>query len=157
MRTDEVEILLVEDDDADLELTLNALRSAHVANQIHVVRDGQEALDFLEAQRAEGGIRQLRLVLLDLKMPRVDGLAVLREIRQDSEWKSLPVVVLTSSAQDPDLRAAYELGANSYIQKPADFDQFRSTVAQVGLYWLVVNRVPGNNKCSGKNEARAVA
>ncbi len=142
MQISEVEILLVEDDDADLELTLNALRAAHVANPIHVARDGQEALDFVATHRAQGGPKRLRLVLLDLKMPRVDGLTVLREIRKDAQWNSVPVVVLTSSAQDPDLRAAYALGANSYIQKPADFEQFRNIVAQVGLYWLVVNHVP---------------
>ncbi len=151
MQINEIEILLVEDDDADLELTLNALRTAHVANRIHVARDGQEALDFFAAHRAQGGGNGLRLVLLDLKMPRVDGLTVLREIRKDSRWNGVPVVVLTSSSQDPDLRAAYSLGANSYIQKPADFEQFRNTVSEVGLYWLVVNRVPqsmSNNKAS---------
>jgi two-component system response regulator len=153
MQISEVEILLVEDDDADMELTLNALRTAHVANPIHIARDGQETLDFFAAHRAQGGPNRLRLVLLDLKMPRVDGLTVLREIRKDAQWSGIPVVVLTSSAQDPDLRAAYALGANSYIQKPPDFEQFRNVVAKVGLYWLVVNRVPQNG--SGVSEAAA--
>ncbi len=153
MEISEVEILLVEDDEADLELTLHALRNAHVENPIHVARDGQEALDFFAAHREQGSANRLRLVLLDLKMPRVDGLTVLREMRQHPEWKSVPVVVLTSSAQDPDLRAAYALGANSYIQKPADFEQFRNIVAEVGLYWLVVNRVPQSS--SGVSEAVA--
>ena len=143
MHDHEVEILLVDDDDADVELTLQALRGENLSNKIRVARDGEEALNFLrESQRSGAPPSLLRLVLLDLKMPKVDGLTVLREMKRDPRLRSIPVVVLTSSSEERDLVASYDLGVNSYIQKPADFEQFRSVVKQLGFYWLLVNRAP---------------
>ena len=138
-------ILLVEDNNDDLELTLHALRSNNLANGIEVARDGEDALDFLYCRgRFAGRSPQPRpsLVLLDLKLPKVDGLEVLREIRSNPATRTLTVVILTSSREERDLVAGYELGFNSYIQKPVDFSQFRETVKQLGLYWLVVNQAP---------------
>ncbi len=141
----EIEILLVEDNEGDIELTLHALRSEHLSNRIQVVRDGEEALDFLlrrgpYADRPRG--REPRLVLLDLKLPKVDGLQVLQTIKENGATKMIPVVVLTSSREEQDLVKSYHLGVNSYIQKPVDFDQFRQMVKQLGMYWLVVNQTP---------------
>lgn len=138
-------ILLVEDNADDLELTLHALRSNNLANNIEVARDGEEALDFIFRRgqftnRARDS--QPSLVLLDLKLPKVDGLEVLREIRNNAATRTVPVVILTSSREERDLVAGYQLGVNSYIQKPVDFKQFRDTVRQLGLYWLVVNQPP---------------
>ena len=141
----ENEILLVEDNDADVELTLLALRGGKLCNDIHVVRDGAEALDFLFARGAyanRGGAPLPKLVLLDLKLPKVDGLEVLRQIKQDARTRVIPVVILTASREENDLLNGYKLGTNSYIQKPVDFTKFRETVKQLGLYWLVVNQVP---------------
>jgi len=138
-------ILLVEDNADDLELTLHALRSNKVANRIDVARDGEEALDFIFgrgqfAERAQDP--RPSLVLLDLKLPKVDGLEVLREIRNHPATQTIPVVILTSSREEKDLVTGYQLGVNSYIQKPVDFTQFRETVRHLGLYWLVVNQPP---------------
>lgn len=141
-----VEILLVEDNDADAELALHALKRAKVGNRIHVVRDGQEALDFIfgSGTYAERNLENsLKLVLLDLKLPKVDGLQVLRALKADPKTRFIPVTVLTSSREEKDMVESYQLGVNSYIQKPVDFDQFRNTVQQLGLYWLVVNQLPG--------------
>ena len=141
----ENEILLVEDNDADLELTLLALRGEKLCNQIHVVRDGAEALDFLFCRgpyRSRAGIALPRLVLLDLKLPKVDGLEVLRQLKQNPKTRIIPVVILTASREESDLLNGYKLGTNSYIQKPVDFTKFRETVKQLGLYWLVVNQAP---------------
>jgi two-component system, response regulator len=142
---EEIAILLVEDDPLDLEMTMRALKSEHVDNRIVVVRDGEEALDFLFC-RGPFSDRSLashpKLVLLDLKLPKVDGLEVLREIRGMPETKSIPVVILTSSAEQRDIVETYKLGVNSYIQKPVDSDQFRETVKTLGFYWLVVNLPP---------------
>ncbi len=146
MSRQEIEILLVEDSESDIELTLHALRKEHLANRIALARGGQEALDFLFGRGAYGGRsgKQLpQLVLLDLKLPRIDGLEVLRTIKNDERTKMIPVVVLTSSREQRDLVESYSLGVNSYIQKPVDFDQFRETVRKAGLYWVVINQMPG--------------
>jgi CheY-like chemotaxis protein len=136
-----VEILLVEDNADDVDLTLRALRKEHMANQIHVVRDGEEALAFLFDPQKPNHVH-LKLVLLDLKLPKVDGLEVLKKVKSDPRTKAIPVVVMTSSKEEQDLVKSYELGVNSYLQKPVDFDQFRETVKQLGLYWLVINQPP---------------
>ncbi|MGH9509606.1 MAG: response regulator [Terriglobales bacterium] len=137
-----VEILLVEDNPADIELTLLALQHHKLANCIHVVRDGEEALDFLFCRGVYSQRRFYeapRLVLLDLKLPKVGGMEVLQAIKSDSRLRPIPVVIMTSSKEERDLVESYQLGVNSYIQKPVDFDQFRKVVGQAGLYWLVVN------------------
>jgi CheY-like chemotaxis protein len=137
-----VEILLVEDNEDDLQLALHALRQGHVANNIFVVRDGEEALDFLfcRGQFADRSMTQRpKLVLLDLKLPKVDGMEVLKAVKGDPRTKTIPVVIMTASKEERDLVESYSLGANSYIQKPVDFDQFRNTVKTLGLYWLVIN------------------
>jgi two-component system response regulator len=140
-----VEILLVEDDPDDIELTLHALREHKLANRIHVVQDGEQALNFLFC-RGKYGDRNLndqpKLVLLDLKLPKLDGLEVLRMIKSESSTKAIPVVILTSSKEERDLSGAYKLGANSYIQKPLDFTSFRERVNELGYYWLLVNEPP---------------
>ncbi len=141
---DEVEILLVEDNADDVELCLHALRKEKLSNKIHVARDGQEALDFLFARAPHHLLP--RLVLLDLKLPKIDGIQVLREVKKNPFTKSLPVVILTSSREERDLVESYELGVNSYLQKPVDFDEFRSMVKQIGFYWMVVNQVPRSRK-----------
>lgn len=135
-------ILLVEDNVNDEELTLRALKKSNILNPVVVVRDGAEALDWLfrrgaHANRAE---ENPQVILLDLKLPKVDGLEVLRAIRTDSRTKLLPVVVLTSSIQEQDVITSYGLGANSYVRKPVDFNQFVEAVRQLGLYWLVINQ-----------------
>ncbi len=145
MVQNEVEILLVEDSPADVELNLHALRKSNLANQVYVVRDGEEALDFLfcrgvYSNRSFG--YPPKLILLDLKLPKVDGLEVLRIVKMDERTKIIPVVVLSSSKEETDLINSYQLGVNSYIQKPVDFDQFREKVKQLGLYWLLVNEQP---------------
>ncbi len=143
MGADAVEILLVEDNPADVELTLLALRKNRLANRIHVVRDGEEALDFLFCRGVYSDRsfdQPPKLILLDLKLPKVDGMTVLRQIKNDPHTRAIPTIVLTSSNQEKDLVQSYQLGTNSYIQKPVDFDQFRDTVKQLGLYWLLVNQ-----------------
>jgi two-component system, response regulator len=145
MNSREVDILLVEDNKDDLELALHALRRERLANRIQIARDGEEALDFLfcRGEFADRSMdQQPRVVLLDLKLPKVDGLEVLKQIKEDARTKTIPVVILTSSKEERDLVSSYRLGVNSYIQKPVDFDQFRDTVKQLGLYWLVVNQAP---------------
>jgi CheY-like chemotaxis protein len=145
MSSQEVDILLVEDNQDDLELTLHALRKERLANRIQVSRDGEEALDFLFCRNsfAERSPDQPpRLVLLDLKLPKVDGMEVLKQLKADARTRTIPVVILTSSKEERDLVSGYNLGVNSYIQKPVDFDQFRETVKRVGMYWLLVNQAP---------------
>jgi len=145
MSSDQLEILLVEDDSNDLELTLHALSKDRIYNRIQIARDGEEALDFLFYRGAYGGRtpnQYPRLILLDLKLPKVDGLQVLAKIKRDPRTNAVPVVILTSSNQERDLAEAYRLGANSYIQKPVDSDQFRSAIKQIGYYWLLVNLSP---------------
>ena len=140
-----VEVLLVEDNPNDAELTLRALRGKGLRNSLVVVEDGAQALDFLFARGAwshRGSADGPKLVLLDLRLPKVDGIEVLREVKSDERTRQIPVVILTSSRQDPDIQRCYELGANSYIVKPVDFDKFAVCVAEVGLYWLLLNEPP---------------
>jgi two-component system response regulator len=150
MNSEELDILLVEDNQDDMDLALHALRRENLANRIFVARDGEEALDFLFCRGAfehRSFDHPPKLVLLDLKLPKVDGMEVLRQIKSEARTKTIPVVIMTSSKEERDLVAGYNLGANSYIQKPVDFDQFRETVKAVGLYWLVTNQpVPTNGK-----------
>jgi len=140
-----IEILLVEDNNDDVELTLHALRKEKLANNIHVARDGEEALEFLFCNGTHSNRsfeKPPRLVLLDLKLPKVDGMEVLRQMKTDPRTRMIPVVILTSSKEERDLVQGYGLGANSYIQKPVDFTQFRETVKTIGLYWLLINEAP---------------
>jgi two-component system response regulator len=142
--TDPVEILLVEDSPYDVKLTLRAL-GKHIANQVHVVRDGEEALDFMfsAGRYAERSIsNRPRVILLDIKLPKVDGLEVLRRLREDPRTCSQPVVLLTSSAERRDITLAYALHANSYIVKPVKFPAFADAVRELGMYWLLLNRAP---------------
>jgi CheY-like chemotaxis protein len=142
---DAMEILLVEDDPRDARLTVRELESSNLRNKIEVARDGEEALDFLFCRGAYSHRSMSHppaLVLLDLKLPKIDGLQVLREIKDHPETRAIPVVVLTSSREERDMVQSYQLGVNSYIQKPVDFDQFRQTIKTMGLYWLVVNQPP---------------
>ncbi|MCQ3937117.1 MAG: response regulator [Chloroflexi bacterium] len=142
---DDKMILLVEDNPDDEALTVRALRKNNIANRLSVVRDGAEALDFLFCTGVYAGRdpRDLpEIILLDLKLPKVDGLEVLRRIREDTHTQLLPVVILTSSKEEQDLIAGYKLGANSYVRKPVDFNQFVEAVRQLGLYWLVLNEAP---------------
>ena len=137
-----VEILLVEDNLNDVRLTLHAFKRHRLANHIHVVRDGVEALEFLFSTGAYSdrkGADNPKLVMLDLKLPRVDGREVLREIRADPRTKSIPVVMLTSSREERDIAESYNMGANSYVVKPVDFELFTEAVHQLGLYWMLLN------------------
>lgn len=136
-------ILLVEDNPDDEELTIRAFKKNNLANEIAVARDGVEALEYLFGAEAGGQLRPLpQLVLLDLKLPKVSGLEVLKEIRASERTRRMPVVILTSSGEERDLIEGYDLGANSYIRKPVDFDEFIDGVRQLGLYWLVLNQPP---------------
>ena len=141
-----IEILLVEDNPNDLALTQRALKKARLANNVHVCRDGEEALIFLFGENGKPGCSTSnlpRVVLLDLKLPKVDGLEVLRRIKSDPNTKSLPVVMLTSSKEQRDVIESYNLGVNSYIVKPVNFEGFSAAVEQLGMYWLLVNQTPG--------------
>jgi len=145
MKSDEVEILLVEDNPADVELTLRALKKRNLANKIQVVNDGAEALEFVFAKGAyhDRSIKNKpKVVLLDLKLPKVNGIEVLRQMKSDERSKDIPVVVLTSSEEEPDMVECYKLGVNSYITKPIDFDHFTKIVSELGLYWLLLNKPP---------------
>ncbi len=144
MMVDNVEILLVEDNPNDAELTLDALREAKLANHIHVVTDGAEALDFLfrEGEYANRPNHQPKLILLDLKLPKVSGLEVLERIRGNEATKAIPVTILTSSREERDIVESYRLYVNSYIVKPVDFEQFTAAVREIGFYWLLLNEPP---------------
>ncbi|MBL7845317.1 MAG: response regulator [Cyclobacteriaceae bacterium] len=135
---EKVEILLVEDNPDDAALTIRTLKKHNLANYLRHLDDGQEALDFLY----DDANATPRLILLDLKMPRVDGIEVLRKIKSDPEKRSIPVVVLTSSREDRDIVESYNLGVNAYVVKPVDFDQFIKAVADLGLFWLILNQTP---------------
>lgn len=139
-----INILLVEDNPDDVELTLLALERNNIANPVNVVRDGQEALDFLFYRGKFENAKHLlpNLILLDLKLPKVDGIEVLQKIKADRKLKLIPVVVLTSSKMESDVLKSYDLGVNSYIRKPVDFDQFVDTVKQIGFYWMLINEHP---------------
>ncbi|HLT82309.1 MAG TPA: response regulator [Cyclobacteriaceae bacterium] len=143
MQNNEIEILIVEDNLYDAELTIRALRKQNLANKLIHLRDGAEALDFLFAngKYADRNPEFIpRVVFLDLKMPKVDGIEVLRKIKSDARTRSIPVVILTSSAEDPDVKRCYDLGANSYIVKPVEFENFVRIVSDLGLYWIVINK-----------------
>lgn len=133
----ECEILLVEDNPDDIALTLRALSKRNLANRVQVARDGVEAFEYLHNSSRP------KVILLDLKLPRMNGLEVLERLKADADTRSIPVVVLTSSREEPDIQKAYKLGVNSYIVKPVDFEQFMTAVSEAGLYWLVVNQPPG--------------
>jgi CheY-like chemotaxis protein len=148
MNPNEVDILLVDDSQDDVDLTLHALRAENLANRVFVARDGEEALDFLFCSGAHAGRsfdHPPKLVLLDLKMPKVDGMQVLKRVKGDARTRTIPVVLMTSSREERDMVSGYDLGVNSYLQKPVDFDEFRKMVKLLGLYWLVTNRPPVTN------------
>ena len=139
MITDPPTVLLVEDNPDDEELTIRGFKRANLANPIDVARDGQEALDYLFGTEEQPAKRAPAVVLLDLKLPRVGGLEVLKRIRADERTRRVPVVILTSSSEDRDLLAGYDLGANSYVRKPVKFEELATAVAQLGVYWLMLN------------------
>ena len=148
------EILLIEDNAEDVEITMRAFQKYQFANKIHVVRDGEEALECLfstgrYADRPLGS--NPRLILLDLKLPKVDGLEILQRCKSDPRTKNIPVVVLTSSREDRDLIESYKLGVNSYVVKPVDFSQFTEAVRQLGLYWILLNQIPSELYSAGKD------
>lgn len=148
----QIRILLVEDNENDAELTLRTLKKRNLGNDIRWVKDGTEALDCIFSEsRAPGPASRSfpKLILLDLKLPKVDGLEVLRRLKSDDRTKLIPVVVMTSSGQEPDIARCYQLGVNSYIVKPVEFDKFSETVAQLGMYWLLLNQPPKPAVTSG--------
>ncbi|MCX9011436.1 MAG: response regulator [Candidatus Methanoperedens sp.] len=145
MNISDVEILLVEDNPNDAELTLRALKKNNLANKIHLVKDGAEALDYIFAAGAYAGRNvgnKPKVIFLDLKLPKVDGLEVLQKIKTDDRTRTIPIVVLTSSHEERDLVESYKFGVNSYIVKPVDFDKFIQAVAQLGMYWMLLNKQP---------------
>lgn len=139
-----VDILLVEDNPTDAELTMRALRRGNLANHITWVKDGAEALDFIfrNGSYTDRPPENPKLILLDIKLPKVDGIEVLKQIKSDSHTRVIPVVMVTSSAEGRDITDSYELGANSYVVKPVDFEQFSETVSRAGFYWMLMNRTP---------------
>jgi len=151
MNPNEVDIFLVDDSQEDVDLTLHSLRTENLANRVFIARDGEEALDFLfcSGPHAQRSFEQPpKLVLLDLKLPKVDGMQVLKQLKSDPRTKTIPVVMMTSSREERDMLNGYNLGVNSYLQKPVDFDQFRKMVKLLGLYWLLTNQAPVTNGIS---------
>jgi len=143
MNKQKVEIVLIEDNPADVELTLTALKEKNLANNVKVITDGEEALDYLfNVCAPTGGPGCPFLILLDLKLPKVSGLEILEKIRSDERTKMIPVVVLTSSAEEKDRLKSYKLGVNSYIVKPVEFDKFAEVVSEIGFYWVLLNKPP---------------
>lgn len=145
MSCNQIDILLIEDNESDAEMTVRVLAKNNIANRILHVKDGAAAIDYLfaEAEYSERKLEYLpKLILLDLKMPKVNGIEVLEKIKTDSITKKIPVVVLTSSKEDPDIKKCYELGVNSYVVKPVDFLQFQQAITSLGFYWLITNQNP---------------
>ena len=145
MNYDDVEILLVEDNPADAELTLDALKENNLANKVHHVEDGQQALDFIFANGSYQGRNfksKPKVILLDLKLPKVSGLEILRKIKENPRTKTIPVVILTSSKDEKDMIESYKLGVNSYVTKPVNFTEFSKAIVNLGLYWLILNQQP---------------
>ncbi|HYM13901.1 MAG TPA: response regulator [Bryobacterales bacterium] len=138
----EVELLLIEDNPDDLALTMRALQKHNLVNRVHVEADGAAALDYIFEDGRAGGACQPKVIFLDLKLPKVDGLEVLRRLKGDERTKVIPVVVLTSSREERDIVESYKLGVNSYIVKPVEFDSFINSVAELGMYWMLLNRPP---------------
>jgi two-component system response regulator len=139
-----IDILLVEDNPQDVELTIRALKKRNLANRVYVVEDGAEAIDFLFSRGKYGnrdGNQRPKVVLLDVKLPKLNGLEVLRVIKEDERTRGIPVVMVTSSREDPDIKTAYQLGANSYVVKPVDFDAFMEAMSNLGFYWLLINEI----------------
>ena len=145
MNTEKVEVLLVEDNPNDAKLALRALKKNNLLNEVFVVKDGVEALDYIFAEN-EYSYRSIddppKVIFLDLKLPKINGIDVLEKIKSDSHTKNIPVVIFTSSAEDQDMQRCYELGANSYIVKPVEFESFMDAVARLGFYWLLLNKTP---------------
>jgi two-component system, response regulator len=141
----EVEVLLVEDNDSDAEMTIRALKKNNLANRLLHVKDGAEALDFIFCEGEYAG-RQIehtpKVILLDLKMPKVNGIEVLQKVKSDARTKKIPIVMLTSSKEDPDIQECYGLGVNGYVVKPVEFDEFHKAISDLGLYWMIVNQPP---------------
>ena len=145
----EVEILLVEDNLSDAELIVRALRKVNLANHLIHVKDGEEALDFIFAEGSFSGREKKnmpKVILLDIKMPKVDGIEVLRQIKTNSETKRIPVVIMTSSKEEQDIIRSYELGVNSFVVKPVEFNDFAKAVSELGLYWVLINQPPAENR-----------
>jgi two-component system, response regulator len=145
MPINEVEVLLVEDSPEDRELALLSFQRNRLANNIQIARDGEEALDILfgRGEHANAPLSKPKVILLDIKLPKVDGLEVLRAIKADERTRMIPVVVMTSSAEQKDMVESYKLGVNSYVQKPVDFSKFQDVMKQLGFYWLAINKTPG--------------
>ena len=144
MESKSVEILLVEDNPYEAELAIRGLKKHNFANNLHHIDDGAEALDFIfsRGKYQNQSIEAPKLILLDIKLPRIDGIEILRQIKANDKTRSIPVVVLTSSKENQDVKACYELGVNSYIVKPVDFDSFAKAVAELGMYWMLLNTAP---------------